>query len=223
MTEESTADGLFSPHKAVIGNWQVELGGRERHFRISYANTFDEPLGGLMNVILASDGQHYRHTEINNGRSLVIDIGGHTTDWLGVNPGGEVDYSLARSVPIGIQDVVADFAESFRANNLQAVKDIAVLPPDRVRSAIATGVFDGAGRQYPCENESREATSVLLNRIADTYQRIAGGALGWDQHYPGPGVAAPCSTSACCQYSTMSMCYWPTRPRASIWLTYVAE
>ena len=166
--------------QAVIGNWQVEVGGHERSFRISYANTFDEPLGGLMNVILAEDGQHYRHTALNDGRSLVIDIGGHTTDWLGVNPGGEVDYSLARSVPIGIQDVVADFVESFRANNLQAVKDIAVLPPDRVRSAIATGVFEGAGRQYPCENESREATSVLLNRVADTYQRIAGGALGWD-------------------------------------------
>jgi hypothetical protein len=26
----------------------------------------------------------------------------------------------------------------------------------------------------------REATSLLLNGIADTYQRIAGGALGWD-------------------------------------------
>jgi len=25
-----------------------------------------------------------------------------------------------------------------------------------------------------------EATNLLLNRIADTFQRIAGGALGWD-------------------------------------------
>jgi hypothetical protein len=35
----------------------------------------------------------------------VIDIGGFTTDWIVVNPGGEVDYSLARSVPVGIQNV----------------------------------------------------------------------------------------------------------------------
>ena len=45
---------------------------------------------------------------------------------------------------------------------------------------IATGVFEGGGRKYPCEQEVEEATSLMLNRIVDTYQRIAGGALGWD-------------------------------------------
>jgi len=55
-----------------------------------------------------------------------------------------------------------------------------VLPPDRIRSAIATGIFDGGGRRYPCEKEIKEATNMLLNRIADTYQHIAGGALSWD-------------------------------------------
>jgi len=55
-----------------------------------------------------------------------------------------------------------------------------LLPPDRIRSAITTGVFEGGGRKDPCENEAKEATSLLPNRIADTYQRIAGGALSWD-------------------------------------------
>ena len=166
--------------KSVIGEWQVEVDGHERYFRVTYANTFDEPVGGLMNVLLTEDGQHYQRTDINGGRSLVIDIGGFTTDWIAVNPGGEIDYSLARSVPIGIQNVVTDFEESFRANNLQAVKDTQVLPPDRVRRALATGSFEGGGKKYPCEKEAQEATNLLLNRIADTYQRIAGGALGWD-------------------------------------------
>ncbi len=166
--------------KSVIGDWNVEMHGHERKFRVTYANTFDEPVGGLMNVLLTEDGQHYLHTELNGGRSLVIDIGGFTTDWVAVNPGGEVDYSLARSVPAGIQNVVSDFEESFRANNLQAVKDTPVLPPERVRSAIVTGVFDGAGRRYLCEKEVKEATNMLINRISDTYQRIAGGALSWD-------------------------------------------
>jgi len=166
--------------KSVVGEWTVEKGGVERRFRVIYANTFDEPVGGLMNVLLTEDGQHYQHTELNGGRSLVIDIGGFTTDWIAVNPGGEVDYSLARSVPVGIQNVVADFEESFKANNLQAVKDTPVLPPDRVRRAITTGVFEGGGQKYPCEKEVKEATNLLLNRFADTYQRVAGGALGWD-------------------------------------------
>jgi hypothetical protein len=166
--------------KAVVGEWHVETADQELRFKVTYANTFDEPVGGLMNVLLTEDGQHYQHSEINGGRSLVIDIGGFTTDWLAVNPGGEVDYSLARSVPLGIQNVLTDFEESFRTNNLPAVKNTPDLPAERVRKAIVTGYFEGGGKRYPCENEVREATSVMLNRIADTYQRIAGGALGWD-------------------------------------------
>jgi len=73
--------------EAVIGDWDVEKQGRERHFRVTYANTFDEPVGGLMNVLLTEDGQPYQQTEINGGRSLVIDIGGFTTDYLPVTPG----------------------------------------------------------------------------------------------------------------------------------------
>jgi hypothetical protein len=75
--------------KSVIGDWIVETGGHERRFRVSYANTFDEPVGGLINGLLTEDGQHYQHTKLNSGRSLVIDIGGFTTDWVAVNPGGE--------------------------------------------------------------------------------------------------------------------------------------
>ena len=41
--------------EAVVGDWYVEIKGKERHFRVSYANTFDEPVGGL-NVILTEDG-----------------------------------------------------------------------------------------------------------------------------------------------------------------------
>jgi hypothetical protein len=59
---------------------------------------------------------------------------------------GEVDYSLVRSVPISIQSVIADFEDSFRANNLEAVKDTPVLPPDRIRKAIASGIFEGGGQ-----------------------------------------------------------------------------
>ena len=87
---------------SVIGDWEIEIGGSKANFKVIYANTFDEPVGGLMNVLLTEDGQRYQHADVGDGRSLVIDIGGFTTDFLAVNPGGEVDYSLARSVPLGI-------------------------------------------------------------------------------------------------------------------------
>jgi len=35
-----------------------------------------------MNALLTEDGQHYQYQQIGDGRSLVIDIGGFTTDLL---------------------------------------------------------------------------------------------------------------------------------------------
>jgi len=72
--------------KAVIGDWEVEINKQVCHFQVSYANTFDEPVCGLMNVLLAEDGQPYQHSDLNGGRSLVIDIGGFTTDWWQTHP-----------------------------------------------------------------------------------------------------------------------------------------
>ena len=41
-------------------------------------------------------------------------------------------------------------------------------------------MFEGGGRKFSCEQDVGEATSLFLNQFADTYQRLAGGALGWD-------------------------------------------
>lgn len=166
--------------EAAAGLYEIESAGKELTFKVNYVNTFDEPAGGLFNVILAADGVHYAHSDLNGGRSLVIDIGGFTTDWLAVNPGGEVDYSLNESTPIGVLAAIKDFEKSFRANNRDAVKDTPVLPPDRVRNAISTGIYVGGGRRYPCQVEADEAVSMLVNRITDTFQNTAGGALLWD-------------------------------------------
>jgi hypothetical protein len=41
-------------------------------------------------------------------------------------------------------------------------------------------VFEGGGRKYPCNGDVEEATSLFLNRFADTYKRLVGWALAWD-------------------------------------------
>ncbi|HLA45870.1 MAG TPA: hypothetical protein VJZ27_20650, partial [Aggregatilineales bacterium] len=192
LYDEASEIALFGSHapkdvafrdrlmRAAIGKWTVDMGGMHKEFRVTYANTFDEPVGGLMNVLLTDDGLHYQRNDVRDGDTLVIDIGGFTTDWLAVRPGGEVDYGLHESVTMGIQNVVKDFERSFRANNLDATQAIPDLPPARVREAIVTGVYRGGGRQYPCQREVEEATNILLSQIADTYQNVAHGPLPWD-------------------------------------------
>lgn len=165
--------------ESAAGDWNIEVGGKERRVRVNYVNTFEEPVGGLMNLLLTEDGRHFQRTDLN-GRSLVIDIGGHTTDWLAVNPGGQVDYSLSESTPMGILEVFRDFERTFRANHRDVVRGLTKLPPERVRNAVATGIFIGGGQEFKAEAEVQEATSTLLNRISDTYQNLAGGPLPWD-------------------------------------------
>jgi hypothetical protein len=160
-----------------MGSWDWKV---KSQFSSNLCQYFRRAGWWLDECVTDQDGQHYQYPQIGDGRSLVVDIGGFTTDFLAVNQGGAVDYALARSVPLGIQTVIQDFEESFRANNLEIIKDTPVLPPDRVRKAIATGIFNGDGQKFPCEQDVEEATSLFLNRFADTYQRLARGALTWD-------------------------------------------
>lgn len=81
-----------------------------------------------------------------------------TTDWLAVNPGGEIDDSLTRTLSLGIQSVLADFEESFRSNNLEVVMDTPVPPPQRVRKPHIAGIFEGGGKKYPCEQEIHKSS-----------------------------------------------------------------
>lgn len=164
---------------SVLGDWHIEAAGRTLWFSVEVANSFDEPQGGLMNVVLTEDGTHYQRSDVNQGTSLVIDIGSLTTDWLAVKPGGEVDYSLHISSQIGISKIVEDFERSFRASHRELAQSTSQLPPAQVREAIVTGCFQGAGDSFPCEIEVNEAVSMALNNIADNYQRVAGGALPW--------------------------------------------
>ncbi len=168
---------------AALGRYQVEIanhsGKRALNFEVAAATTFDEPVGGLMNVLLAEDGHHYARTDLTEGRTLVIDVGGLTTDFLAVNPGGDVDYGLAESIEAGIQQVERDFERSFRAANKEAVKKSTYLPPEQIRAAIRRGVLVGGGQEFPCADEVHEATTLILRRIAEAYQHVAGGPLPW--------------------------------------------
>ena len=56
--------------KSVVGDWVVEIKDKERHFRVSYANTFDEPVGGLMNVILADETESLHLANMRGGMKL---------------------------------------------------------------------------------------------------------------------------------------------------------
>lgn len=171
---------------AALGKWEVECRNRTYQFDINTANTFDEPHGGFMNIILDHSGTSYESggKRIADGRSLVIDIGAKTTDWLAVNPNGEIDHTIAFSIDEGIRDAVNSFKRSLRYTYRDEIVFRSMtedqMRPDRVREAIATGSFRAAGISWPCEGEAKESISSLLSSIWRVYTSDAGGPGRWD-------------------------------------------
>jgi len=161
---------------SLIGDWEIEIGGRVLGFCVEYVNIFDEPTGGLMNVLLNDEGTTYAKSDLKNRSVLVIDIGGGTTDWVVITAKGELDYGLAHTEPIGIADTIDRFTVGFKARYKELTKSSRNLPPDRVRSAIATGIYDGGGQTLDCQEEAAQARDTLINLVLRiTRDRYAGG------------------------------------------------
>lgn len=161
--------------RAAVGKWEVESAGHYYTFEVFDTATFDEPLGGLMNVLLTKEGTAYKNADMNKGVTLVIDIGGYTTDGLVIDPGGEVDYSTAQSSRVGILDAIQQFKDDFKSNNRLLLKDMKKWREDSVRDAFRTGRINLGGLGiHDCREEINQACLQIVNRIVDIYQGYGG-------------------------------------------------
>lgn len=165
---------------AVYQQWEVEVGSEVIVYEVVYANAFDEGLGGWANVVLADDASHYRYPEVNQGRVLILDIGGLTTDFIGIRPGGHVDYSVEVSEEIGIKQAIRILDRSVRKRYSAEFKMTDVIDEGRLEMALATGVLAAGGAEWDVAHEAAEARNMILNRVRDAYQDRAGGPLNWD-------------------------------------------
>jgi hypothetical protein len=166
--------------EAAIGDWQVGWMGDEMTFKVVDASTFDEPLGGWANATLRKDGRAFSNKNINDGVTLVIDVGAFTTDRLVIDPGGNVDYSTADSETIGVLDSVEAFRKDIRTQNSAKLKDVQRISEDRIHEAIRTGTLDLRGMgEVPCQELARETRRSLAHDVYGVYER-AGGASEYD-------------------------------------------
>lgn len=165
---------------SILGYWDIEVKGRDLRFFVSYVNTFDEPTGGLMNALLTEDGTAYANPALRGQRILVIDIGGGTTDWIVCDETGQIDYGVAHSEPLGIDDVIGRFSNAFRARYKKLTKSANRLAPERVREALNTGVFRGGGQALDVHEEAQQARNQLVNQVLTVTRSRFGGGLNYD-------------------------------------------
>ncbi len=161
--------------KAAMGKWTVENCGEKFIFDVVDVCTFDEPLGGWANVVLRKDGVGYADKTVSDGRALVLDIGGYTTDGLVIDPKGSVDYSTASSAVIGILDAVRDFEKNFRTENAAICKSVRQIEEKQIHESIRTGVMDlrGLGK-VQCGDLASEVRNALTAKVMTFYARFGG-------------------------------------------------
>jgi hypothetical protein len=160
----------------VSGRWLVQVGGRNYTINIGSVSVFDEPTGGLFNVLLTKNGKSYQHPELQKQNVLIMDIGGGTTDFV-IMDRGQIIYTRAHTEPLGIKDVVQDFKGLFTARYKHAMRAMSSVDERQLLEAINTGYVEGGGTTLEAEQEATQARNLLLNKIRQVYTSNFGGFL----------------------------------------------
>lgn len=169
---------------AVRGEFEIQTSGKQKvHYHIQYVNTYQEPLGGYMNVILDETGEAYDDVAIKEGRVLILDVGGRVSSVVPANPDNPdnmIEYGRADSIHYGLLNVLEALNTLLRKRYFNEFARTNVISADRLRHALRTGVYRGGGKELPCQEEVKQAMDVLINNLRPLYLESAGGPLEYD-------------------------------------------
>lgn len=159
---------------AAEQEWTVESSGETRTYDVKASYFFDEPMGGLMNLVLDTTGRKHRYKSLLSGRVLVIDVGGFTTDFA-VMEDGQMNYTAMRSIVGGTLDIEEKFVNLLRTHYAEEFQSVQTFRGDRVRKALETDVMNmgGLGKK-DVKAEVSAAKVDLVRAIADRYRRMGG-------------------------------------------------
>lgn len=167
--------------QSLYGSFEVKTSGRNTvTYEIRHVNTYAEPLGGYMNAMLNYQGELYAENGIQEGRVLIFDIGGRISSIVPAEGVGNIEYALAKSIHSGILDVIDTFEKELRQKYYQEFVRTNIIPSDRLRDALRTGVYRGAGQELKVTDIANNAKNVLLNRLQTVYYEDAGGPQAYD-------------------------------------------
>jgi hypothetical protein len=162
--------------RSAIGDWCVEVGGQALAFSVDEVDCFDEPNGGASNLLYTEDGTRVQNPAMKRGTTLVIDIGGHTTDFIVVHPGGYIDNEESISLPgVGINAILDTLRDQLKHRYPNMFQQQNVFDRARLREALRTGEYDAGGYgMLDCLDLADEASASMLNEIANQYQQYGG-------------------------------------------------
>lgn len=167
--------------KSVYGTFNVKTSGKNTlTYEVRFVNTYAEPLGGYMNAMLNTKGELKTKNGIQDGRVLIFDIGGRISSLVPAENVGNIEYNMARSIHSGILNVIEVFEQELRKKYYDDFKQTNIIPSDRLRDALRTGVYHGAGRELIVTDIANFSKNVLLNQLRTVYFNDAGGPQAYD-------------------------------------------
>lgn len=165
--------------ESAKGKWVVESGSGSREFVVRDVQTFDEPLGGYSNYVFTEKGLERKKNPLADKTTLVIDVGGYTTDVGAIDPGGNIDLMSFRSTRTGVINLLEGFEAELRNRHATRFQNTGDIDVRRIETAIMTGVFRFGKIDIDCAAEARAAINTLTNEVVEVI-RAAGGEANYD-------------------------------------------
>lgn len=165
---------------SALGIWQVESRhGSNLCFQVSAVHTCDEPIAGYANFVFNDRGEEKKRNPLIEATTLVVDVGGHTTDTAKIEPGGNIDNLSLRSKRSGVLGVIERFESRLRSQYREMFQDTMDIDIKRIEAALNNGFFKMGSSNLDCAEIARQSKTELINSIIQAI-RNAGGAANYD-------------------------------------------
>lgn len=160
---------------SVKGRWNFECGGVKFNFEVTDTQTYEEPFGGYSRLAFVKNKRGQWSTPLHGSEVGIIDIGGGTCGVLAVDANGIVQYGKAHSGGQGMNQVQERMRSLLKKNYSEFFQTGAEIPDERIRRAIATGVYRGGGTELDVASLVEMACNPLLNEVDTMFMSKLGG------------------------------------------------
>ena len=171
------------------GYWEIEIGGKQLNFRIQRAGVKPEPVAALYNLQLTDDYK-VAQNGLTQGSAIIIDLGGHTTDYAFCED-GLVENGSAFALDEGMFGVEVRFQDFLREAYPEAFRKGGIRS-SRLHDAMATGIYRGGllRGDLPVEEQRRRAMEPHIDDMMNLFTAYYGFDVSHILMAGGGGLAA---------------------------------
>lgn len=162
----------------------TQTNGKRVTYKIKHVDAVDEPVGGLTDYLLYDNGLTYRTDNIDSNLGLCVDFGGKISNLVPFRKDGFVDYNRARSVDLGVQDVMNNVSDIL-LNDKEFEKYFKAKRGDRLphdgamRRALTSKIYSRMGFDIPVTEVIQEAMKPIIREAKEVYDQDFEGGDGF--------------------------------------------